>query len=128
MEFAKLANPNQDESKLSLSAAQPQLVGLIKGKKCVRVAKMRARVQDAKVSVVNADNLDMTPTFIFFRVCVGVLGVPSENPPSVFKDIIQIEVDPPPSHLIFDKSIFDKVLIMLTSLPPLEFLTKIMTF
>ena len=73
MEFAKLANPNQDESKLSLSAAQPQLVGLIKGKKCVRVAKMRVRAQDAKVSVVNADNLDMTPTFIFFRVCVGVL-------------------------------------------------------
>ena len=74
MEFAKLANPNQDESKLSLSAAQPQLVGLIKGKKCViRVAKMRARAQDAKVSVANADNLDMTPTFIFFRVCVGVL-------------------------------------------------------
>ena len=47
---------------------------------------------------------------------------------SIFKDIIQIEVDPPPSHTIFDKFIFDKVLIMLTSLPPLEFLTNIMTF
>ena len=47
---------------------------------------------------------------------------------SIFKDIIQIEVDLPPSHSIFDKFIFDKVLIMLTSLPPLEFLTKIMTF
>ena len=47
---------------------------------------------------------------------------------SIFKDIIQIEVDLPPSHPIFDKFIFDKVLIMLTSLPPLEFLTKIMTF
>ena len=47
---------------------------------------------------------------------------------SIFADIIQIEVDPPPSHLIFDKSIFDKVLIMLTSLPPLEFLTKITKF
>ena len=30
-----------------------------------------------------------------------------------------------PSHPIFDKFIFDKVLIMLTSLPPLEFLTKL---
>ena len=47
---------------------------------------------------------------------------------SIFKDIIQIEVDPPPSHPIFDKFIFDTVLIMLTSLPPLEFLTKIMKF
>ena len=47
---------------------------------------------------------------------------------SIFKDVIQIEVDPPPSHPIFDKFIFDKVLIMLTSLPPLEFLTKIMKF
>ena len=47
---------------------------------------------------------------------------------SIFKDIIQIEVDHPPFHPIFDKFIFDKVLAMLTSLPPLEFLTKIMTF
>ena len=38
---------------------------------------------------------------------------------STFKDIIQIEVDPPPSNPIFDKFIFDKLLIMLTSLPPL---------
>ena len=51
-----------------------------------------------------------------------------QKTPSIFKDIIQIEVDPPPSHPIFDKFIFDKVLIMLTSLPPLEFLTKIVTF
>ena len=36
------------------------------------------------------------------------------------------EVDLPPSYLIFDKFIFDILLIMLTSLPPLEFLTKIM--
>ena len=42
---------------------------------------------------------------------------------SIFKDIIQIEGDPSPSH-----PIFGKVLIMLTSLPTLEFLTKIMTF
>ena len=56
------------------------------------------------------------------------LGVPSKKKNSIFKDIIQIEVDPPPSHPIFDKFIFDKVLIMLTSLPPLEFLTKIMKF
>ena len=41
----------------------------------------------------------------------------------IFKYIIQIEVDPPPSH-----PIFDKVFIILTSLPPLEFLTKIMKF
>ena len=47
---------------------------------------------------------------------------------SIFKDIIEIEVDPPPSHPIFDKFIFDTVLIMLTSLPPIEFLTKIMKF
>ena len=45
---------------------------------------------------------------------------------SIFVDIIQIKVDLPPSYPIFDKIIFDKVLIMLTSLPPLEFLTKIM--
>ena len=43
--------------------------------------------------------------------------------PSIFVDIIQIKVDLPPSY-----PIFDKVLIMLTSLPPLEFLTKIMKF
>ena len=47
---------------------------------------------------------------------------------SILVDIIQIEVDLPPSYPIFDKIIFDKVLIMLTSLPPLEFLTKIMKF
>ena len=43
-------------------------------------------------------------------------------------DIFQIKVDLPPSYRIFDKFIFDKVLIMLTSLPPVEFLTKIMKF
>ena len=47
---------------------------------------------------------------------------------SIFVDIIQIKADLPPSYPIFDKFIFDKVLIMLTSLPPLEFLTKIMKF
>ena len=47
---------------------------------------------------------------------------------SIFVDIIQIEVDLPPSYLIFDKFIFDILLIMLTSLPPLEFLTKIIKF
>ena len=53
-----------------------------------------------------------------------------QNPPSIFEDVIQIEFDPPPSpsHPIFDKFIFDKVLIMLASLLPLEFLTKIMKF
>ena len=43
---------------------------------------------------------------------------------SIFVDIIQIGVDPPPSYPIFDKLFFDNVLIMLTSLPPLKFLTK----
>ena len=55
-------------------------------------------------------------------------GAVKKNTNSIFKDIIQIEVDPPPSHPIFDKFIIDKVLIMLTSLPPPEFLTKIVTF
>ena len=48
--------------------------------------------------------------------------------PSTFVDIVQIEVDLPLSYLIFDKFIFDILLIMLTSLPPLEFLTKIIKF
>ena len=43
----------------------------------------------------------------------------SQKKNSIFKDIIQIGVDLPPSQPIFDKFIFDKVLIMLTSLPPL---------
>ena len=47
---------------------------------------------------------------------------------SIFVDIIQIKADLPPSYPIFDKFIFDKVLIMLTSLPPLKFLTKLMKF
>ena len=59
---------------------------------------------------------------------IGSLGVPSKKKNSIFVDIIQIKVDLPPSYPIFDKFIFDKVLIMLTSLPPLEFLTKIMKF
>ena len=41
-----------------------------------------------------------------------ILGVPSKKKHSIFTDIIQIEVDPPPYHPIFDKFIFDKVLIM----------------
>ena len=59
---------------------------------------------------------------------IKYLGVPSKKKNSIFVDIIQIKVDLPPSYPIFDKFIFDKVLIMLTSLPPLEFLTKIMKF
>ena len=47
---------------------------------------------------------------------------------SIFKELIQIEVDPPPSYPIFDKFVYDTLLIMLTSLNPLEFLTKIMKF
>ena len=56
------------------------------------------------------------------------LGVTSKKNNSIFTDIIQIEVDPPPSHPIFDKLFFDNVFIMLTSLPPNEFLTKIIHF
>ena len=52
------------------------------------------------------------------------MGTLQKQTNSIFKDIIQIEVDPLPPTLF----IFDKVLIMVTSLPPLEFLTKIMTF
>ena len=55
------------------------------------------------------------------------LGVTSKKT-SIFKDIIQIEVDLPSYYPIFDKFIFDKVLIVLTSLPTLEFLTKIIKF
>ena len=43
---------------------------------------------------------------------------------SIFVNIVQIEVDLPPSYLIFDKFIFDILLIMLTSLPLLEFWQK----
>ena len=62
-----------------------------------------------------------TNTIFSFYKWSLLLGVPSKKH-SIFKDIIQIEVDPPPSHPIFDKFIFDKfifdtVLIMLTSLP-----------
>ena len=63
-----------------------------------------------------------------FRSKQRLLGVPPKKKNSIFVDIIQIEVDLPPSYPIFDKFIFDKELIMLTSLPPLEFLTEIMKF
>ena len=69
-----------------------------------------------------------TRTAYSFSMSVFDLGVISKKTNSIFKDIIQIEVDLPPIHPIFDKFIFDKVLIMLTSLPYLEFLTKIMNF
>ena len=81
-------------------------------------------------ATLNPDPLKkFTPQPIFFRHSTFFLlrGTLSKKN-SIFKDIIQIEVDLPPSHPIFDKFIFDKVLIMLTSLPPLEFLTKIVTF
>ena len=73
---------------------------------------------------------DLSYSFIYsIQSCESTaLGVPSKKKKSIFTDIIQIKVDPPPSTPIFDKFIFDKVLIMLTSLPPLEFLTKIMKF
>ena len=44
---------------------------------------------------------------------IFALGVISKKNNSMFKDIIQIDVDLPPSHPIFDKFIFDKVLIVL---------------
>ena len=77
--------------------------------------------------------LEVTEKFVWVVVVVGSKwllclrgAVKKKN--SIFVDIIQIKVDLPPSYPIFDKLIFDKVLIMLTSLPPLEFLTKIMKF
>ena len=36
------------------------------------------------------------------------LGVTSKKKKSLFKDIIQIKVDHPPSYPIFDKLFFDK--------------------
>ena len=62
---------------------------------------------------------------VMVAVLMVALGVISKKQNSIFKGIIQIEVDPPPSHPIFDTFIFDKVLIMF---PPLEFLTKTRTF
>ena len=53
---------------------------------------------------------------------------PVKKKSSIFVDIVQIEVDLPHSYLTFDKFIFDILLIMLTSPPPLEFLTKIIKF
>ena len=61
-------------------------------------------------------------------LCVIIVRGTLKKKISIFKDIIQIEVDPPLSQPIFDKFIFGTVLIMLTYLPPLEFLTKIVTF
>ena len=55
------------------------------------------------------------PSFCVSKSYKRGLGVTSKK-----TDIIQII--PIPSHPIFDKFIFDKVLLMLTSLPPLEFL------
>ena len=51
-----------------------------------------------------------------------------QKKPCIFTDIVQIDSDPPPSYPIFDKFIFDKLLTMLTSPPPLEILTEIMKF
>jgi len=71
---------------------------------------------------------DMTNRHYYITNVLFSLRGNLQKHPSIFKDIIQIEVDLPPFHPIFDKFIFDKVLIMLTSLPSLEFLTKIMNF
>ena len=65
---------------------------------------------------------------IFRQLTKTILGVTSKQTNSIFKDIIQIAVDPPASYPIFDKFVFDILLIMLTSLLPLEFLTQIMKF
>ena len=44
-------------------------------------------------------------------LCLNIdknLGVTSKKKKSLFKDIIQIKVDHPPSYPIFDKLFFDK--------------------
>ena len=51
------------------------------------------------------------------KIPVTLLRGNLQKNPNIFKDIIQNEVDPPPSHPIFDKFIFYT-----------EFLTKIMKF
>ena len=51
-----------------------------------------------------------------------------KTPPVYLKTLSKLRLSPVPSQLIFDKFIFDTVLIMLNSLPPLEFLTNIMRF
>ena len=72
--------------------------------------------------------LNVVHIIFLFPIVTPPLGVTSKKKNSIFVDIVQIEVDLPPSYLIFDKFIFDILLIMLTSLPPLEFLTKIIKF
>ena len=43
---------------------------------------------------------------------------------SVFKDIIQIKVDHPPTYPIFDKLFFDKFWVGIAPTLPTKFLTK----
>ena len=51
-------------------------------------------------------------------------GVTSKKKKSIFKDIIQIKVDHPPSHPIFDKLFFDKFYLGRAPTLPTEFLTE----
>ena len=53
------------------------------------------------------------------------LGVTSKKKKSLFKDIIQIKIDHPPSYPIFDKLFFDKFQLGRAPTLPTEFLTKI---
>ena len=85
-------------------------------------------IQCLLIQSVNLSHIASQSFIVDFFYLVDALGVTSKKKPSIFVDIVQIEVDLPPSYLIFDKFIFDILLIMLTSLPPLEFLTKIMKF
>ena len=56
------------------------------------------------------------------KIC---LVVTSKKNKSIFKDIIQIKVDHPPSYPIFDKLFFDKFWLGGAPTLPTEFLTKI---
>ena len=42
----------------------------------------------------------------------------------MFKDIIQIKVDQPPSYPIFEKLFFDKFYLDIATTLPMKFLTK----
>ena len=62
-------------------------------------------------------------TTFFFRLITSLSGNVKKK--SIFKDIIQIKVDNPPTHLpYFDKLFFDKFLLGRASTLPTKFLTK----
>ena len=57
--------------------------------------------------------------FFGFLTFVVLLRGAVKKKTSIFVDIIQIKADLPPAYPIFDKFIVDKVLIVLTSIPPI---------